>query len=106
VVLGLATSSDQLLQVSSIAVLHDYENLSLLFVNNSVVVSDNMVVTELPQNVYLADNLLFFFFTHLAVVELLPNQDPSVRYALDFLDLAKRTLAYVFDDLVEFFCHV
>ena len=44
VVLGLAAPSDQLLEVSSVAVLHDDEDLSLLFVDYSVVVPHDVVV--------------------------------------------------------------
>lgn len=67
-VLSLAASSDQLLQVASIAVFHNDVYFCSLFVNDAVKVFDNVGVAELPEYVDLRDYLLFLLLTHDAVV--------------------------------------
>ena len=73
-VLRLAASPNQLLEVSSIAMLHDNEDLGLLFVYYPIIVLDYVCVAQLAQNIDFRNNLLLFFFAHDSIIEFLPNQ--------------------------------
>ena len=72
-IVGPYASLDDLLQVSTLTVLHDNIQLEVLFVDDSLKVADDAWVLQLFKDVYLSHNLLLLFFIHLAIVELLPN---------------------------------
>ena len=72
-VLRLPAPPDELLEVATIAVLHDDENLCLLLVNDSIVVLDDVGVTQFAQNVYFRNYLLLLLLAHYTVIQLLPN---------------------------------
>lgn len=90
-VLGLSASSDQLLQVSTIAIFHYYVDFGTLFVNYSVKVLDDVGVAELAKDVDLRHYLLLFFLAHNAIVQLLPDQCLLITYSAHFLNLSKRS---------------
>lgn len=72
-ILRLSTSSDKLLKIAAVAVLHDDVDFGSLLINYSIVVLDNVRVTKFAKDVYLRNNLLLLLFAHHTVVELFPN---------------------------------
>lgn len=53
--------------------LHDDENLSLLFVYDSIVVLYDVGVTQLAQNIHFRNYLLLLLLAHYTVIQLFPN---------------------------------
>lgn len=51
VILGLPSLSDNLLEISTLAVLHDDVNLSIRFVNDAIIVLDDVRMVQFSQNV-------------------------------------------------------
>ena len=75
---GLSAPPYQLLEVAAVAVLHNYKDLSFLFVYDSVVVLDDISVAQLAQYIDFRNNLLFFFLAHDSVIEFFPDQHFAV----------------------------
>lgn len=90
-VLSFPAPSDELLQVSSVTVLHDYVYFCLLLVDYSVKVLDDVGVAEFPKYVDLRDYLLLLFLAHNAIVQLFPDQSLLVTYSAHFLNFPKRS---------------
>jgi hypothetical protein len=84
VVIGLNTSFDDSLQISSRTVLHDNVNFGVLLVHDAVVVLHNVRVLQLAQDVDLQDDLLLLLVVHFAVVEFLPYENLSIAHSLHF----------------------
>lgn len=95
VVLRLPAPPYELLQISTITKLHDDEYFGFAFIYEPIIIFYNIGMTQFSQNIDLRDNLLLFFFTHNAVIHLLPNQNAPVRNTSDFLDFAKGALANI-----------
>ena len=70
-VIGFALLNN-LREVTSSAVFHDDVDGSILFVNNFVMVSDNIIMLKLSQDIYFINQLLFLSFLHNAIVYFLP----------------------------------
>lgn len=80
---------DQGREVTASTVLHDDVELSLLFVDDSVVVPCDVGVFELTENVNLRNQLLLLFLCHLTIVKLFPDKNPAIRNPPDLADLSK-----------------
>lgn len=100
VILWFATSSNQLLKVSSVTMLHDDEYFSCWFVYHSVVVLHDVLMTQFPKNIDFRYDLLFFFLAHNAVVKFFPDKHLAVRYPPYFLHFSKWTFSYVGNDFI------
>ena len=84
---------NHLSHISSLAVFHDNVYFSLLLINYTIIVPDNIWMMEFTQDINFWNKLLFLFFVHSAIVKLLPNEDLSVREASDFADNPKAPLS-------------
>jgi len=90
-VLCFTASPDKLLEIPSVTILHDYINFGILFTNDSIYVFDNICVIKFSQYINLWHYLLFLFFTHNAIIQLLPYEYFWIAYSAHFLDFTKRT---------------
>lgn len=88
-VLTLATPPYQLLEVATVAKLHDYENFGRSLIDNSVVIFYDVSVTKFAQNIHLTHNLLLFFFAHYAVIKFFPNELLAITNSSYFLHFSK-----------------
>ena len=73
-VVTLKALANNFLEVSALTILHDYENLHISFINDAVVVANNVWVPQLSQNVHFRNNLLLFFLVHFSIVEFFPHK--------------------------------
>lgn len=80
-----------LLQIATGTVLHYYVDYLVLFINEAVVVLNDVLVGQFPQNIYFRYYLSFFLFVHLAVVKFLPNEDLAITFAFNFTNSSKTT---------------
>lgn len=83
-VIVLQTLADYLLQITTLAKLHDDVYLHVSFVNDAVIVAYYVWVPQFPQNIDLRHNLLLFLFVHFSIVELFPYKQLSVGLTFDF----------------------
>jgi len=95
VVLRLPAPPYELLKISTITKLHDDEYFGFAFIYKPIIIFNNIRMTQFSQNIDLRDDLLLFFFTHNAVIHLLPNQNAPIGNTPDFLDFAKGALANI-----------
>ena len=98
----LTTILDHCRNITALTELHDHKNLRKVTVNNPVVVSDDVRVMQLPQNVDLRHKHLLFFFRHLTVVKLFPNENAAVTFAANFANATEASLANFLDPFVFF----
>ena len=89
VIVSLDAAFDYFLQVTTLTILHNYVDLKIWLVYNSVIIAHDVGVLQFPQNIDLRDNLLFFLFIHLAVVQFLPDKHFSIRLSFYLADNAK-----------------
>jgi hypothetical protein len=59
---------DNLLEVATLAMLHNYVDFEVSLVDAAVVKADDVRVLKVTQDVYLRDDLLLLFVVHFAVV--------------------------------------
>lgn len=90
-VVSLAAAPDELLEVAAIAVLHNDVYFGSLFVDDAVVVLDDVVVGQLPQDVHLGYYLLLLLFAHDPVIKFFPDENFVIAQSLYFLDFAEGT---------------
>ena len=69
----LAALLDQLGQVTSLTVLHDQINWSVLFVDEFVVAAHDVVGLDLAQDLHLVVQLLLLFLAHAPVIGHFPD---------------------------------
>jgi len=98
----LSTILDHCRNITAFTELHDHENLWKIAVYYPVVVPNNVWVMQFPQNVYFWDQHLLFFFWHLTVIELFPDENASITFTANFANTAEASLANFFDPLVFF----
>ena len=91
VIVSLCAALDNLLEISTLAVFHYYVNLEFLLHNIPLIVPDNARVLQLTQDVDLRDNLLLLLLIHLAIVELLPDQDSAIALPSNLAHFSKTT---------------
>lgn len=72
------------LEVTATAIFHHDENFEYFFVNKVMVILNNWGVLKFAQNIDFSNNLLLFFFAHLAVVELFPDKFFAITNAANF----------------------
>ena len=80
-------------QVAARAMLHDDVDAAALAVDHAVVVSHDVLVNQVAENVHLCDQLLLFLLPHLAVTKLFPDQSLPVSQSSHATHLAERALA-------------
>ena len=84
------TLLDDFRQIPALTVLHNDVDSEIPLVDAPVIVADDVGVVEVSQDVDLRDDLLLLFLTHLAIVQLLPDQNPAVTDAFDLAHVAER----------------
>ena len=68
VLLSLDAPLNYLLQVASVAILHDNVNFQVAFIDAAFVKAHYIRVLKVAQDVYLRDNLLLLFVVHFSIV--------------------------------------
>jgi hypothetical protein len=91
IIISLDAAFDYLLQVTTLAILHYYVYLKVALVHYSVIIAHDVWVLQFPQNIDFRDNLLFFLFVHLSVVQFFPYKHLAIRLAFNFAYNAKTT---------------
>jgi len=66
-------------KITTLAVLHDDEDLGGVLVNDAVIVADDVLVTKLTEDINLRDQLDLLLLAHATVVDLLPGQNLQMK---------------------------
>ena len=68
VLLSLEAPLNHLLQVASVAILHNNVNFQVAFIDAALVEAHYVRMLEVAQNIYLCNDLLLLFVVHFSIV--------------------------------------